>query len=92
MTKPTLEYFVDEKDARAFVRVGPPDETDDELPADRQRAKLALWRLIAAWGYDPRDVWSKQVGAAVLNKSDLNRLRPFFNMRAIGRKAWLAGE
>jgi hypothetical protein len=94
LSKPVLEFFIDEKDARAFVRIGPPDDGGDdlELPADRQRAKLTLWRLIAAWGYDPRDMWSKQVGAVVLSKGDLNRLRPYFKFRAISKRAWLAGE
>jgi len=90
--KPALEFFVDEKDARAFVRVAPPGGDDTELPTDRQRAKLLFWRTVAAWGYDPRIVWSKQVGAAVLSKTDLSRLRRYFHLSAISLQAWLAGE
>ena len=91
--KPVLEFFVDEKDARAFVRVGPPDDTEDsELTADRQRAKRIFYRRVASFGYDPRDVWSNQVWAAVLSKSDLDRLKPYFSLHPISRRDWFAGE
>jgi len=90
---PVLECFVDERGARAYVRVPAPGTTDEEAePVDRQRVKLRFYRLIAMWGYDPDDLWSKHVGAAVLRAGDLERLREYFQLREITEDEWLNGE